>query len=252
MALDRTDGGGATRRRAPGLSLDRLVKNDPYKRKLQAKKRATNDKFKRFKQKRQAMADDGAEPAAGGDDEGEEDDAAERKRMAELMAEAGLDQPAERRKKKKRRAGEVGTADEAAASAELAGGGGGGNARGARVISAPPAVPPASGGGGARELLPDGPSVRGEKRAMKAQRAQGRMAAADLQRQRWEEDRDQRDQAKAKKQAEIDAAAKKNAHARKSRHSAYGKLSQRTARGQPVMRHQIDRLLAQIERVVAR
>lgn len=66
-------------------------------------------------------------------------------------------------------------------------------------------------------------------------------------RKAWEEARAAALEAKARKQAEIDAAARRNAAARRERMATNGKLSRRTARGQPVMRHQMDRLLAKIE-----
>lgn len=235
------------RRRTPGLSLGRLVANDPYKRKLAAKKRARNEKFKRLKQLRQAVAD---EQATGGAtaDVGEDGSAAaadeqiRRARLAELVAEAGLDEPRPPRKKKRKPAAAV--PDQPAAVPDVD------DDRQAALASAQPAS--ASPQAPARAQPGAAPSARGAQRAKKAERAVGRLHALELQRRRWEEERAERAEAKAAKQAQIDAAAKRAAGARKARLATGGKLSQRTARGQPVMRHQIDRLLAQVERAVAR
>jgi hypothetical protein len=79
-----------------------------------------------------------------------------------------------------------------------------------------------------------------------------RIGLLGAKRRAWEEEHSARLAAKQRKDAEIEAARAKVLAARKQRHAANGRLSQRTARGQPVMRHAMERLLAQVERAIER
>jgi hypothetical protein len=223
------------------------VAHDPFKRKLQAKKRVKNETFKRLKDLQRAKQEDAA-------DDGREDDArADQLRIRQLMAEAGLDQPAPRKRAKKRAL--VPAPSESAlvppASAPTAAGDDDEDAddgrpqRGGAIDARFLPVDGSEGEGG-------GVSARGEKRARKAERTASRLSQLQLQRSRWEEELALKQEARALKDRQIDEARKRMEDARKVRHVSNGKLSQRTKRGQPVMRHQIDHLLAQVERAVAR